>query len=153
MNNDLSEYHQDFYAWSKHNASLLRQGKLSEIDVLNLAEELDDIGISQIRALESRLTILLAHLLKWQFQSERQTPSWKYTLVEQRKQVNKILKRSPSLKYNLNETLVDAYDSARRYAASETHLELDIFPQMCPYSLEQTLDDNFYPLVKIASVG
>lgn len=67
MNNDLSEYHQDFYAWSKHNANLLRQGKLSEIDVLNIAEELDNMGISQLRALESRLTILLAHLLKWQF--------------------------------------------------------------------------------------
>jgi hypothetical protein len=148
MNNDLSEYLQDFYAWSKHNASLLRQGKLAEIDVLNIAEELDDMGISQLRALESRLTILLAHLLKWQFQSERQTSSWKYTIIEQRKQVNKILKRSPSFKHNLNETLVDAYDSARRYAASETDLELDIFPQMCPYSLEQTLDDNFYPLVR-----
>lgn len=148
MNDDLSEYHQDFYAWSKHNANLLRQGKLSEIDVLNIAEELDDMGISQLRALESRLTVLLAHLLKWQFQANKQTPSWKYTIIEQRKQVNKILKRSPSLKHNLNETLVDAYDSARRYAASETHLELETFPLMSPYSLEQTLDEKFYPQVK-----
>lgn len=148
MNDDLSEYQQDFYAWSKHNANLLRQGKLAEIDVFNIAEELDDMGISQLRALESRLTILLAHLLKWQFQSEKLTPSWKYTIIEQRKQVNKILKRSPSLKHDLNETLVDAYDSARRYAASETHLQLDTFPLTCPYSLEQTLDDKFYPLVK-----
>ena len=104
MNNDLSEYEQDFYAWSQQNANLLRQGQLSEIDRLNIAQELNDIGISQLRALESRLTVLLAHLLKWQFQSERQTPPWKYTIIEQRKPVHKILKPSPSLKHHLNET-------------------------------------------------
>jgi hypothetical protein len=145
MSDNSLEYDQDLYAWFKHNAYLLRQGQLAEIDRLNLAEELDDMGISQLRALESRLTILLAHLLKWQFQPQRQTPSWQYTIIEQRKQVKKILKRSPSLKHDFNETLLDAYDSARRYSASETNLELEIFPEQCPYSVEQVLDDNFYP--------
>lgn len=148
MNDNSFKYNQDLYAWFKYNAHLLRQGQLTEIDRLNLAEELDDMGISQLRALESRLTILLAHLLKWQFQPQRQPSSWRYTIIEQRKQVKKILKRSPSLKCDFKETLLDAYDSARRFSASETLLELEIFPEQCLFSIEQVLDDDFYPTVE-----
>jgi hypothetical protein len=60
-------YKQDFYAWAMKNAALIRQGRFSEIDAEHVAEELESMGKSEKRELISRLSILLTHLLKWQF--------------------------------------------------------------------------------------
>ncbi len=87
MNELAIEYQQDFYLWLCHNIELLRNGRLSEIDVENIAEELDGMSKSQQRELISRLKILFAHLLKWQFQPDRRSTSWKGTIIEQRSQI------------------------------------------------------------------
>ena len=63
------DYEEDFYAWTVEQARLLRLGDLSAIDVANIAEEIESVGRSDRRALESRLTVLLTHLLKWRIQS------------------------------------------------------------------------------------
>jgi len=138
-------YHQDFYAWAIYNAYLLKQGKLSEIDVENLIEELEGLAKRDRRTLLSRLAVLLAHLLKWQFEPQRRSKSWQRTLVEQRKQVYQLLQDSPSLKHQLVASLADAYDSALRQAADETGLDESNFPVTCPYTLTQALDKEFYP--------
>src|SRR5712692_8509170 len=92
-----SLYEEDFVVWSMHNAELLRAGRLQEADIEHIAEELEDMGKSQRRALESRLTVLLLHLLKWQFQPERRSSSWRATIVAQRIAIIKILREAPSL--------------------------------------------------------
>src|SRR5580692_5108256 len=97
----LSEYETDFYAWASHNAELLREQRFNEIDFENIAEEIEDMGSSHRRSLMSRLEILLAHLLKWQFQPMGKCNSWKYTIDEQRLRITDLLIESPSLKYEL----------------------------------------------------
>ena len=145
MNELAIEYEQDFYSWLCHNISLLREGRLSEADVENIAEELDGMSKSQQRELISRLKILFAHLLKWQFQPDRRSNSWKGTIVEQRSQIRQLLKISPSLKNRIDEKIVDAYTDAVEYAALETGIPQSDFPQTCPYFFEQAVDKNFYP--------
>src|SRR3990167_6767445 len=104
------QYNQDFYAWTIHNAESLRQGKLSEIDLENVAEEIESMGKSEKRELLNRLAVLLSHLLKWKFQSPRRSNSWKYTIKEQRIQLEDLLEESPSLKASLEEKMAHAYE-------------------------------------------
>src|SRR5579872_5517180 len=99
--NIQQEYEKDFYAWAVHNARLLRAGKLSEIDVENIAEEIESMGKSEKRELISRLAILLSHLLKWKCQPERRSRSWKLTIKEQRFELIDLLAESPSLKHEI----------------------------------------------------
>lgn len=144
--NDLTiEYHQDFYSWLCHNISLLRNGRLSEIDVQNIAEELEGMSKSQHRELVNRLKILFVHLLKWQFQTERRSSNWKGTIIEQRSQIKSLLKTSPGLEYQIEDKITDAYTDAIEYAALETGLLESDFPQTCPYPLDLSLDRTYYP--------
>ena len=145
MNTVISEYHSDFYAWLIHNASLMRQGKFAEIDVENIAEELEAMGRSEKRELVNRLAVLLAHLLKWAYQPQKRTNSRRYTIREQRKKLLQLLKDSPSLKHDLDITMSDAYETAILKAARETRLDESHFPKECPFSLQEILSNEFYP--------
>jgi hypothetical protein len=138
-------YDQDLYAWAMETARLVREGRFDEIDTVHLAEELESMGKTEHRALESRLVVLLTHLLKWEHQPEQRTKSWRRTLIEQRKRVARLLEDSPSLQPKVPATVSDAYDSAVRWAADETGLDEEDFPQTCPYSVAQVLDSGFYP--------
>ncbi len=139
------EYEKDFYGWLLHNAKLIRDGRFSEIDAQNVAEELEGMGRGEKRELVSRLAVLLAHLLKWTYQPQKRSKSWKYTITEQRQQVFDVLDDSPSLTYDLDEKFARAYKRAILMAAKETKLRERTFPANCPFSKEQTLDENFYP--------
>lgn len=138
-------YETDVYTWALRNAELIRQGRFAEVDLENVAEEIESVGRSEYRELESRLAVLLAHLLKWQYQPERRGRSWEYTIEEQRDQVHKILAQNPGLKPKMDEILRDAYRSARRQAAKETDKEKKQFPESCQYSLQEALNDDFWP--------
>ena len=142
-----ASYDQDFYAWTQEQAALLKAGKLTEIDVANVAEELEDMGKSQKSQLVTRLGLLLAHMLKWHYQSERRrhSNSWKYTIKEQRRRIHRLLDENPSLKSRLDKAFQDAYGDAVLIAARETGFEEDNFPVSCPWTLEQALDDDFWP--------
>ncbi len=139
-------YEQDLYGWATETARLLREGRFAEIDRIHVAEELESMGKSERRALESRLTVLLVHLLKWQYQPGQRSKSWRRTLIEQRKQIAKLLRDSPSLEPVLPGLLADAYDSALRWAADETGLDECDFAQICPYDVERVLDPDYYPV-------
>ena len=139
------EYNQDFYAWAIHNAQLLREGKLSEVDIAHVAEEIESMGNSEKREFINRLAILIAHLLKWQYQPVRRSKSWKLTIKEQRIKVAQLLKLSPSLKYEIQSKLSDAYEQAIVAAEIETALDESTFPEICPFTLVQCLDHDFFP--------
>lgn len=138
-------YEQDFYAWAKRNSELLRNGRLSEADVDNIAEELESMGRSERRALVTRLSVLIAHLLKWQVQPALRCNSWKYTIKEQRRKVGKLLQDSPSLKHQMDSLLDEAYEDAILLAAKETGLTEEDFPSRCPYAFDQLMDDAYWP--------
>jgi hypothetical protein len=139
------EYDKDFYAWTLHNAELIRQGKFSEIDIEHIAEEIESMGKSDKRELVNRLAILIAHLLKWQFQSEKRSNSWKTTIKEQRMKVNDLLEESPSLKHELDLKLAHAYEHSTLIAVRVTGLSEKTFPEKCPFSLNECLRSDFFP--------
>lgn len=144
-------YDEDFYGWTQDQAAKLRRAAASRVnlpdpvDFANLAEEIESLGVSQLRELYSRYVVLLMHLLKWEHQPERRGPSWRSTVSTQRREIAKLLSLSPGLKSKRGKELVDAYAAAREDAAEETGLSIDGFPEACPYSLEQVEDRGWWP--------
>jgi hypothetical protein len=138
-------YEQDIVAWANEQAAFIRAGRFDLLDLENIAEEIEDVGKSEKRALTSRMAVLLAHLLKWQFQAGRRGASWQLTIKEQRKEIFYDLKETPSLKPLLKDTewLEMVWGKARGIAASETGL--DTFPEFCTWTPEQILDQTFFP--------
>ncbi|OYQ35550.1 hypothetical protein CHU95_07430 [Niveispirillum lacus] len=132
-------YEKDFYAWTQKQAALLRAGKLSEIDIAHLAEEIDSIGRSEKRELISRLTLLLLHLLKWDYQPERRGACWEGTIAVQRDNIADLLTDNPSLRAGLDLALGVAYRKAVLMAVAETGLARGRFPEVCPWGLREVL--------------
>lgn len=144
-----SLYERDYYAWVEQQVRTLAERRLEQLDIANLAEELGDLGRSEQRQVESRLEVLLAHLLKWVYQPRRRSVGWENTIDDQRDRVQRLLKRSPSLTGYLPEALREAYRLARRTAGNDMRLgKRDwnrIFPRDCPWTLEEVLKEDFYP--------
>ena len=138
-------YDNDFYAWTQAQAGLLRSGQFSKVDIENVAEELESMGRSDKRELDSRLEILLMHLLKWQIQVRGRSPGWSGTIREQRRRIEKLLRESPSLRPIVGQLIPEAFTEARDKAAEETGLAETTFPSECPFSLEQILAEDFLP--------
>ena len=141
----MISYEQDFYSWTQEQAELLKTGRFSELDIANLIEEVESMGRSEKRELESRLTILLLHLLKWKYQEVRRGRSWQLSIDEQRIQFEKTLNENPGLKPALDQIIKDAYKLAVIKAARETKISKSIFPESCPWTLAQFIEDGFYP--------
>lgn len=137
-------YDHDYYAWLMENAELLREGRLDQLDRAHLAEELEDMGKSERRAIESYLKVLIVHLLKWQHQPERRGTSWELSIANARDAIQRRLSDSPSLRVQLPDLVEMRYANARRHAALETGLPLTRFAAVCPFSIEQLLDDDFW---------
>jgi hypothetical protein len=143
MSNTL--YDQDFFAWANEQAALLRAGKLDQIDVENIAEEIESMGRSEKRELVNRLCVLLTHLLKWQNQAGFRGNSWRLTIRHQRDRLELHLRDNPSLKAQVEAAIRDAYRLARVDAERETGLPGATFPATCPFTFDQAMDPNFWP--------
>ncbi|MFP4124024.1 DUF29 domain-containing protein [Coleofasciculus sp.] len=138
-------YETDYYAWTQQQAQFLQQQQWNCLDIVNLVEEIESLGRQERRELRNRLGVLLAHLLKWQFQPQNRSRSWLATIREQRFQVRQLLAESPSLKPYLVEAIELAYQSAVNLAVRETGLSYKTFPPECAYSSEQVLESEFFP--------
>lgn len=143
--NIQQEYDRDFYAWALHNARLLSAQRFSEVDIEHLVEELEDVGKSERRALESHIRNLLLHLLKWQYQPHLRGASWRQSIRNARIAVEKIVKESPSLKSAIAQAMADEYKNAKADAVDETGLSGDLFPADCPYLEADLLSHEFWP--------
>ncbi len=142
---DRVSYEQDLYAWTQEQATLLRAHRTAGLDWENLAEEVLAVGGRDRRKLESRLCVILLHLLKWQAQPTLRGASWRKTLRTQRREIRKLLKQSPSLRRQLPELMRDAYSDAVKDAADETSLPLGRFPMDCPYAADDVLAEGYLP--------
>ncbi|MFH1794770.1 MAG: DUF29 domain-containing protein [Pseudomonadota bacterium] len=141
----LTSYESDFARWCAEQGALLREGRFDALDRENLAEEIESLGRSQEDEIESRVGVLLLHLLKWRYQPDQRTGSWEGTIVEQRYRLKRRIKASPTLKSYPKEVLAEEYESARLKAAGETGLPQSLFPATCPFTIEQILDPAFFP--------
>lgn len=140
-----SLYEQDYYLWLTNTAKILKSKDLSALDLPNLIEEIQDMGRSEKNALESNLCIIIMHLLKYKYQPEKKTNSWRYTIREHRRRVRKALRNSPSLKLYLNQIFPECYEDARKLAADETGLPLNTFPNKAMFTPEETLEPEYLP--------
>ena len=118
----------DLYAWAYEQAQALRRGRLDALDLLNLAEEIEDLGSEIYNKLESAFRIILMHLLKWDHQPEKRSRSWTISIRVKRVDADRLLERFPSLKHRVPGAIREVYRRARIEAAGETGLDDDAFP-------------------------
>jgi hypothetical protein len=123
----------DLYGWVEQQVALLRAGRLSDVDVENVAGELFDVGSAEYRRLESALRLVLLHFLKWDQQPTHRSKSWVFSIRIQRRHVARVLKDNPSLRPHLAEAIAEAYRDARVAAQQETGLSENVFELTCPY--------------------
>lgn len=137
---------EDFYSWCKKNAEVLRRGQMidTDLDYLDLAEELDFMSASVEREVKNRLAIIIAHLLKIKFEPQRKSRSWLLTIDEQRDETKITIKKNPGIKHKLDRIYLEAYNSSKYIFQRDTLIDKKELPEECPYSLENLLDDNFY---------
>lgn len=140
-----SLYETDYLKWIETTVAKLRLGDYYRIDWENLIEEIEDMGRSERRSFKSNVVILLMHLLKWQYQPELRSGSWKGSIVEHRRRIREALKDSLSLKPFLAEVFAECYVDAVEQASAETGLFMEVFPEFCPYSFEEVLNGEFLP--------
>ena len=134
-------YETDVVAWAEAQAEALRAGRLEDLDLENLAEEIADVGRREAEAVESHLETLVMHLLKWRHDPDHRSRSWEGTIRVARHKTAKLLRDSPSLRRRLPALLEDAYPAARIRAGVETSPSEETFPATCPFTLDQITGD------------
>jgi len=139
------EYNGDFYAWTLETARLLRAGCLDQVDLTQVAEEIEGLGRSDRHALGSQLKVLMLHLLKWRHQPSHRGVSWRLSIANARDEIAALLRDSPSLKTRVEGLAKDRYAGARKQAELQTGLPLATFPEGCPFTIEQLLNDDYLP--------
>lgn len=139
-------YETDFYLWTQQQADLLRQGQFNrvDLDLENIAEEIESMGKRDRRSVSSYLQNVLLHLLKWRYQPEGRGASWRMSIRNGRYQVRRLISESPSLKPQLLAILQEEYPLVRENAADESGLPLTTFPEESPFTVEQ-ITENYWP--------
>jgi hypothetical protein len=135
-----SLYDTDYVAWLAEQVAHLRAGRISALDVQNVAEELESLMKSERRQLRNRLEVLILHLLKWDHQPSQRSNRWRSSVAEQRVRIRRLLLDSPSLKPSLAEAAREVYADAAERAAIETDLSEAALPQTLPYTVEQIFE-------------
>jgi hypothetical protein len=138
-------YEKDFYQWTIKMSEALRQKDINKLDYEHLAEEIDLMSGRDRQELKNRLAILMMHLLKWQYQPELRGSSWQKTIMIQRNDIQDNFEYSPSLKHYVDDILPKSYKKAVLKASSETGLSLSVFPNQLPYTIDQLLNEDYYP--------
>ena len=134
-----TEFDHDFAKWAEETAELIRAGRLDQVDLEHVAEEIAGLSRGDQRALASQLQRIMLHLLKIQYQPECHTRSWDLTLRSARNDVRELLQESRSLAPKVPELVRRKYDDARLEAEAETGLPLERFPEDCPFTEAEVL--------------
>lgn len=132
-------YDEDFAAWLKAQALLLREGRFEELDPEHLAEEIDGVGNSEFRAFTSAVRLIIHHMMKWDYQPDIRSRSWRTTIHTQRKAANRLLEQNPSYRSRIPEAIGDAFDLVPGEVEKETTIPAERLPQTCPYSWDEIM--------------
>ncbi|MGK7956909.1 MAG: DUF29 domain-containing protein [Crocosphaera sp.] len=139
-------YNTDYYLWLQQTAKSLANRNVNALDWDNLLEEIESLGRREKKAIKSNLRIIILHLLKWNYQVNKRSQSWIYSIAEHRQRLYDDFETSPSLKRYCQDIFLQVYQEARKLAAKETGLSLNHFPENCPFLLENVLDENWLEL-------
>lgn len=145
MKSLTSLYESDFNLWLETHTNLLKQRQFNQMDIEHLVEEIEDMGNNRKDALESNLMRVFQHLLKWQYQPQKRSNSWRASITEHSLRLNKAIKKSPSLKPYFINVYQECYQDARLVASRETGIDIKTFPANCPFTPEQVLDPDYLP--------
>jgi hypothetical protein len=143
LNNQSLLYETDFYAWTQTQVELMKHGNLNALDIANLMEEIQSLGKQQKQELRNRLGVLIGHLLKWQYQPDFRSKSWRVTIRGQRRRIKEHILENPSLKSYLLQAIAEAFPDGIDLVLKETPLEEKDLPSNCPYTFEQLFDPLF----------
>ena len=143
MNTEL--YETDYYSWTALQARLLKENRISEMDIKNLIEEITDMGNRHVDAVESLSIVLVTHLLKWQYQPDQRSNSWRGSIVNSRNRIKRILKKNPEIKGKIPEIYSDIYEDALSVAIAETGLKREVFPTENPWTFDEIMELDFFP--------
>ncbi len=138
-------YHEDFVLWTEHQAALIRAGRFELVDWTSVAEEIESLGSGDLRQLGNRLDAPVTHLLKWQFQSDVRAGSWRGSIRTQWGRILRLLRQSPSLRQHVASEAEEGYARTAATAANETGLPRTQSPPSCPYTVDELLDEAFFP--------
>ena len=142
-------YDRDYYGWVQDQVQALRAHHVEDVDWENVAEEIEDLGKSEKRSLESQLVRLLEHLLKLRYATgtgaRNNARGWELTIRDARLVVRRLLEENPSLRSQLPEMLQFAYQRGRLGALRKTRLSDDDVPELCPWDVEQVIEEAFIP--------
>ena len=138
-----TRYEDDVYGWVQEQVALLRAGRVDSLDLDNIAEELNDVGLSEYHRLQSAVEIVLLHMLKWDQQPERRSRSWALSIAEHRERALMQLERSPGLKSSLEAAQRKAFRLGRLGAARQMKRPLRMLPTECPYTWDEILNRPF----------
>ena len=141
-------YDRDFHAWTQQQAGLLKAGRLRDVDLEHLIEEVEDLGGEQKRAVRSHLRHLIAHLVSLRCSpADDPRRGWKDEVRNARGEIEDRLAGSPSLRSHLDELSNEVWPRARRQAAGQMadYGEHPNVPADCPFTLAQVLDEDYWP--------
>jgi len=147
---DISLYDDDFYAWTQQQAAVLRglPATSNQLDAELVAEEIEDLGRSEVRSAQSLCENIIEHLLKLEFSGLSEPAGhWRREIIEWRLQLEKTLTRSIIAKLDLPKRYGSVLRLLRHEAPPLTQL-LKSAPSECPYSLDQIVgsgDEDWFP--------
>jgi hypothetical protein len=145
MSTNAELYEQDFYLWCLDTCATLGAREFEALDIPHLIEEIRALTGRDRRELASRLETLVMHLLKWYYQPSERSGSWRSTIRRERTEIAGLLDQSPSLRRLVPDDITHRYANARAGASDETGLCLSTFPETCPWTPKEILDDTFWP--------
>lgn len=135
-------YEQDFHDWALTQSLLLKKKDFSHLDIVNLIEEIEDLGKSTHSKMRSQLKVIFCHMLKIRYQPEKHTRSWDLSIRNGLNIYKRILRKNPSLKHYIDEISKEAYEDAIFWASDETEIDEKVFPKECPWTIEEILEER-----------
>ena len=134
-------YDKDFFKWTNTQVNLLKKGNLDKLDVKNLIEEIESLGKRERSALRSHIANWMMHMLKIKYQPEKRSRSWDPSIANAKVEIMWSLKDSPSLNHFIKDIINESYKAARLKAASQTKLDIEVFPKECPWKIKDIIGE------------
>jgi len=145
-----SLYETDFSRWVDKTAKLLAEKRFSELDLDELIEEVQDLAGRHRDAYESRLQVIIEHLLKLTYAPDpiyrNNERGWRNTISQERDNIERLLHQNAGAARDKDEARVNAFKyGLREIARTRDDFGAIDWPQACPWTLEQLLDPDFFP--------
>jgi hypothetical protein len=138
-------YEADFHAWTQNQADAIAERRWSDVDSVNVADEIKSLGFRLEREIGDRLEILLSYLLKWRHLAEYRGLAWKENIDRHRRELTELFTENPSLRRCKERSVAKAYEHARRRLKYETYFYYTDFPGSCPFTVKQIFDPKYFP--------